>query len=100
MIKLEIFDSSKSELWNDFVLKAKNAHFIFHRNYMDYHSDRFDDRSIMFYKNISMYLAINNKNEIYAGVIIFSMNHWTHTQYSQRHINMLSTIATIKNFQN
>ena len=29
--------------------KARNATFLFDRNYMDYHADRFDDNSFMFY---------------------------------------------------
>lgn len=37
------------ELWNNFVSKARNATFLFDRNYMDYHADRFDDNSFMFY---------------------------------------------------
>lgn len=37
------------ELWNFFVSKARNATFLFDRNYMDYHADRFDDNSFMFY---------------------------------------------------
>lgn len=37
------------ELWNSFVRKARNATFLFDRNYMDYHADRFDDNSFMFY---------------------------------------------------
>ena len=37
------------ELWNSFVNKARNATFLFDRNYMDYHADRLDDNSFMFY---------------------------------------------------
>ena len=37
------------ELWNSFVNKARDATFLFDRNYMDYHADRFDDNSFMFY---------------------------------------------------
>lgn len=37
------------ELWNSFVGKARNATFLFDRNYMDYHADRFADSSFMFF---------------------------------------------------
>ena len=37
--------------WDDFVRQAKNSHFMFFRNYMDYHSDRFTDHSLLFYRN-------------------------------------------------
>ncbi|MBF0318712.1 MAG: GNAT family N-acetyltransferase [Nitrospirae bacterium] len=35
--------------WNEFVASSKNGLFLFNRNYMDYHSDRFIDHSLMFY---------------------------------------------------
>jgi Acetyltransferase (GNAT) domain len=33
--------------WNDFVRTARNGAFVFDRNYMDYHADRFADASLM-----------------------------------------------------
>jgi hypothetical protein len=33
--------------WNTFISVAKNATFLFQRNFMDYHSDRFDDYSLL-----------------------------------------------------
>lgn len=33
--------------WNAFVDKAKNATFLFHRDFMEYHSDRFQDFSLI-----------------------------------------------------
>ena len=38
------------ELWNRFVKSSKNGTFLMDRGYMDYHSDRFTDCSLMFYK--------------------------------------------------
>ncbi len=35
--------------WDAFVDTAKNATFMFRRDYMDYHRDRFDDHSLMVY---------------------------------------------------
>lgn len=45
-----IYDKSHFEEWNRFIAKAKNATFLFHRNFMEYHQDRFDDYSLMVYK--------------------------------------------------
>lgn len=39
----------KSE-WDLFVSKSRNATFLFNRDYMDYHNDRFTDHSLMFHK--------------------------------------------------
>lgn len=34
--------------WNQHISDAKNTHFMFDRNYMEYHQDRFDDASLLF----------------------------------------------------
>ncbi len=34
--------------WNAFVENSKNGTFLFHRNYMEYHAERFTDCSLMF----------------------------------------------------
>ena len=39
------------DLWNQFVKNAKNSLFLFDRQYMDYHRDRFTDHSLMFYSD-------------------------------------------------
>jgi len=39
------------EEWNKFVINSKNGTFLLHRNFMDYHADRFSDCSLMFYEN-------------------------------------------------
>jgi len=44
------YSSDKKQIWNDFNRSAKNPLFMFDRDYMDYHSDRFKDHSLMFYK--------------------------------------------------
>ena len=36
--------------WNAFISTAKNATFLFNRDFMEYHSDRFDDFSLMIYE--------------------------------------------------
>lgn len=48
-MKIRRYRREDKELWNSFVSKARNATFLFDRNYMDYHADRFDDNSFMFY---------------------------------------------------
>ena len=37
------------KVWNEFISKSRNGIFMFDRNYMDYHSDRFEDHSLMFF---------------------------------------------------
>lgn len=44
------YTSENKNVWNDFVSKTKNGTFLFMRDYMDYHANRFHDYSLMFYK--------------------------------------------------
>ncbi|MCO5233155.1 MAG: hypothetical protein LC105_03265 [Chitinophagales bacterium] len=55
--------------WNSFIDKAKNGLFFFNRGFMDYHSDRFKDHSLMFYKE-DILIAVFPANE--NGDTIFS----------------------------
>ncbi|MFT5754300.1 MAG: hypothetical protein ACI924_001531 [Flavobacterium sp.] len=38
-------------LWNEFVAKAKNATFLFHRDFMEYHQGRFKDFSLLVFED-------------------------------------------------
>ncbi|MCR4695300.1 MAG: GNAT family N-acetyltransferase [Pseudobutyrivibrio sp.] len=51
MIKIIDYSGDKREEWNNFNHKSKNYLFMFDRDYMDYHSDRFIDASLMFYRD-------------------------------------------------
>lgn len=48
-MKIIKYNLEHKNTWNDFVASAKNSHFFFKRDYMDYHADRFQDYSLMFY---------------------------------------------------
>ena len=54
MIDIIQYSSDKKEEWNAFIKNSKNGNFMFDRNYMDYHSDRFVDNSLMFYKDCEL----------------------------------------------
>ncbi|MDR6967663.1 hypothetical protein J2X31_001675 [Flavobacterium arsenatis] len=41
------YESKDFESWNAFISNAKNATFLFHRDFMDYHKDRFQDFSLI-----------------------------------------------------
>lgn len=66
MFEVKIYCSEKRDLWDQFVQKAKNSTFLFERKYMDYHSDRFWDMSLMIYKNdvLCALLPANKKRDI------------------------------------
>ncbi|WP_339837225.1 GNAT family N-acetyltransferase [uncultured Flavobacterium sp.] len=46
-ITIKQYTSDYYSLWNEFVAKAKNATFLFHRDFMEYHQDRFEDFSLL-----------------------------------------------------
>jgi acetyltransferase-like isoleucine patch superfamily enzyme/CheY-like chemotaxis protein len=48
---VERYTASRKLEWDTFVSAAKNATFLFSRDYMDYHSDRFADHSLMIFNN-------------------------------------------------
>ena len=69
MIEVVKYYPDKKEEWNDFITKSKNGTFLFNRNFMDYHSDRFTDFSLMIYKKgklISCFPANIVNNEIHS----------------------------------
>lgn len=51
MIEITPYDSSQFHNWNHFNEYSKNGLFLFNRDYMEYHSDRFEDHSLMIYEN-------------------------------------------------
>jgi len=46
-MKIGLYKPSDREEWNEFLSHAKNSHFIFHRDYMEYHANRFNDFSLI-----------------------------------------------------
>jgi hypothetical protein len=52
------YQSSDYSLWNEFVANAKNATFLFHRDFMEYHQDRFEDFSLLIFDEKNLLKAI------------------------------------------
>lgn len=44
------YETSHKNRWDEFIKNAKNATFLFERDFMDYHADRFTDYSLMVFK--------------------------------------------------
>lgn len=57
------YTASDAPLWDKFVEDSKNGTFLFLRDYMDYHSDRFTDHSLMFYNEKGKLVALLPANE-------------------------------------
>lgn len=56
-------------LWNAFVGTAQNATFLFHRDFMEYHSDRFHDYSLLVFEGeqlVSVIPANSVEDSVYS----------------------------------
>lgn len=69
MFEIVRYNPEQKNSWNQFVANSKNGTFLFDRNYMDYHSDRFSDYSLMIYRKGKLY-ALLPANE--KGHTLFS----------------------------
>ncbi len=45
-------------IWNEFAKAGKNQTFLFQRGFMDYHSDRFEDHSLLFFDDKETLVAL------------------------------------------
>ena len=59
LFEIHKYTAADKEAWNAFVAESKNGTFLFDRNYMDYHHDRFDDNSLMFYAKDKLYAILS-----------------------------------------
>jgi len=67
--QIRTYQKEDFALWNNFILEAKNATFLFNRNFMEYHSDRFDDYSLMVFdgqKLVAVLPANRVGNTVYS----------------------------------
>lgn len=62
MITIQRYNVKEKNIWDEFNHQSKNSLFMFDRNYMDYHSDRFKDHSLMFFED-SQLIALLPLNE-------------------------------------
>lgn len=55
MFEIVRYISELKGTWNQFVFNSKNGTFLFLRDYMDYHADRFEDNSLLIYRKGKLY---------------------------------------------
>ena len=71
------------EEWNQFVKNSKQGTFLLDRSYMDYHSDRFTDHSLLVYR----------QGKLYA---LLPANERDHTLYSHQGLTYAGLLTTTK----
>lgn len=99
MITVNLYNQEKKNEWDEFVKNSKNSTFMHQRDYMDYHCDRFEDFSLMFYENenlIALMPASKHEDEIrshggltYGGII---------SNRKMKTPKMLEVFEMLKNF--
>lgn len=63
------YEAGDSSQWDNFIDSAKNATFLFKRDFMDYHKDRFEDHSMLVFKNekvVALFPATISENILYS----------------------------------
>jgi hypothetical protein len=63
------YETGDYAIWNAFIIESKNATFLFYRDFMEYHQDRFEDFSLLvFHKQKLMAVLPANRviNEIHS----------------------------------
>ena len=58
MFEIKRYSPEDAAQWNQFVAGSKNGTFLLDRRYMDYHSDRFVDCSLMFFLHGRLYALL------------------------------------------
>lgn len=86
------YTSSDKQNWDDFVSKAKNATFLFHRDFMEYHQDRFEDYSLII-EDEKKWVAVLPANIV--GDTLFSHQGLTYGGLVIRENFAKTTIITI-----
>ena len=56
--RVEKYTKENRLAWDTFISEAKNATFLFARDFMEYHSDRFTDYSLLVYKDDLLYAVL------------------------------------------
>lgn len=78
-LRVEPYTPGQRAAWNAFIAQSKNATFLLHRDYLEYHADRFTDASLLVWhggKLVALVPASRHGDEVrshggltYGGVI-------------------------------
>ena len=69
------YNSEYFTIWNAFVSSSSNATFLFHRDFMEYHSDRFEDYSLLVFEDEKLISVAREKksefDEFIGGMSVY-----------------------------
>lgn len=58
MFEISRYTDADKEAWDKFVNDSRQGTFLFNRDYMDYHRDRFEDHSLMIYNDGKLFALL------------------------------------------
>ncbi len=58
------YSQENKNIWDEFIQNSKNGLFLFFRDFMEYHSDRFEDNSLMFFDENERLMAVLPANRV------------------------------------
>src|ERR1700722_14050029 len=67
-IRVELYEQKHKAQWDELVRQSKNGVFLFYRDYMEYHADRFSDFSLLFFQGSEL-VALMPANRVDETVI-------------------------------
>lgn len=81
-MEIQKYRAEHKAVWNDFVEQSKNGTFLFFRDFMEYHADRFTDHSLLFFDkgkllsvfpaNIHNTILYSHQGLTYGGLLLSS----------------------------
>lgn len=94
------YSAKHKDVWDRFIKSAKNTHFFFQRDYMEYHADKFHDFSLMVYNEKRVLIALLPANR--QGSKLYSHQGLTFggfiVQESMKVLLMLQIFQALKLF--
>ena len=103
-MEIHKYKARHKTIWDNFVRKSANGVFLHERDFMEYHSDRFEDHSLMFYKDDKLIACLpahvykanfsSHYGLTYAGFIIGAV-----LEYPQEIFNQLVEYCKKNKFQ-
>ncbi|WP_081820679.1 hypothetical protein [Sediminibacter sp. Hel_I_10] len=94
MYTVQRYSKFEYEVWNNFVSVSKNATFLFQRDFMDYHKDRFEDYSLMIYEGEKL-VALLPANRV--GDQLYSHQGLTYGGLILKDFDKVNSIASVFN---
>ena len=68
-MRVELYTPQHKQAWDEFVAGSRNGTFLFHRDYMEYHRDRFCDSSLLVFDDRGRLAALLPANRDGGSVV-------------------------------